>query len=85
MTPGTPRERRLRRQLGATAVEMAIVLAAIIVPLVAVVSALENNAASQVQGDGNRVGTPAEVSNQVVTPTTTVTTVKVVGPTPKSK
>lgn len=63
--------RRRMRQLGASAVEVAIILAAIIFPLVAVVDALEDNASGQITGDGNRVGTPAEVSNQVVTVSTT--------------
>lgn len=72
-----------RPQLGATAVEVAIILAAIIFPLVAVVGALEDNASSQIFDDGDRVGTPAEQSNQVVTTTTTTITVKVVGPSPK--
>lgn len=76
---------RRRRQIGATAVEAAIVLAAILFPVVAVVNALEDNASDQISEDGNRVGTPTEVSNQIVTTTTTSTTIKVTGPKPKTK
>ena len=55
-------------QKGATVVEYAIGAAAIVIPLVLVVNSLRAGVTEQIDDNGTRVGTPAEVSNGVTTP-----------------
>jgi len=49
-------------------VEYAIGAAAIVLPLVLIVNSLRGGMTNQIDDNGSRVGTPAEVSNGVSTP-----------------
>ena len=54
---------RLRRQRGVAAVEVAMVLAVIAIPLLLAMAALEDSADDVIGNGGVRVGTPAECSD----------------------
>ncbi|MFW2382209.1 MAG: Flp family type IVb pilin [Acidimicrobiales bacterium] len=53
---------------GATIVEYAIGAAAIVLPLILIVNALQGGVTNQIDDSGSRVGTPTEISNGVSTP-----------------
>ncbi len=54
---------RLRRQRGVAAVEVAMVLAVIAIPLLLAMAALEDSADDVIGEGGVRVGTPTECSD----------------------
>lgn len=54
---------KLRRQRGVAAVEVAMVLAVIAIPLLLAMAALENSADDVIGEGGVRVGTPTECSD----------------------
>ncbi|NNF55818.1 MAG: hypothetical protein HKN03_15430 [Acidimicrobiales bacterium] len=54
---------RLRRQRGVAAVEVAMVLAVIAIPLLLAMAALEDSADDVIGDGGVRVGTPTECSD----------------------
>ena len=54
---------KLRRQRGVAAVEVAMVLAVVAIPLLLAMAALENSADDVIGEGGTRVGTPTECSD----------------------
>jgi Flp pilus assembly pilin Flp len=60
-----PKTQRAERERGATAVEYALVAAAMMIPLSLVVSSFQDRSGTVINETGTRAGTPAEYSEGV--------------------
>lgn len=58
----------VRAQRGATAIEYALLAAALLIPLVVAIEVFEQKSGVVIQDGGDRIGTPAEYSEGVPIP-----------------